>query len=588
MFRFDALPARPLAGISLLVQAYRVVGIIEAPSRFEAAAARRLMPLVGREIEVELLLSRWRQAVQGEGQIVLLSGEAGVGKSRIVRGFQDRLEAAPRTVPYFCTPYHQNSALRPVVDQLERRLGLRSDDSPNARLDKLQTELAELGGSMVVHLPMLASLLCFPVAVNRTVPDVKPAQLRQHVFEALFLTLQAMAKDGPTLMTVEDAHWIDPSTEEVLGLFVEQIRVLPILLIVTHRPEYVPPWSYAVHTTSLALNRLGRSECAVLIDLVAGGVSLPDEVAAQIVAKADGIPLFVEELSRTVLDSGLLVDQGDHFELAGTHLRLGIPASLQDALMARLDRLDTGREVAQIAAVIGRSFNLDLLVAAAQQSNIPVGDAVEKLCEAGLIYLQGSAPEAIYEFKHALIRDTAYESLLKTRRQAFHACIAQVLYAQYPAVAFTQPELLAHHYSAANMNEQAASEWARAGQLAAERAAYVEAVDHFGAALASLKGCDLDAGAAQAELEILLALAPALLVIKLWSAPEVLQTYLRARDLAAESGTAAQAFAATYGLYLQSIMTGRLRQAQDFARELLEMASQHADKSLQLPVIHSL
>lgn len=489
LFDWDDLGAQRLKGISQPVRAYRVRGESGAPSRFEAEAQKGLTPLVGRAEEIGLLLKRWEQAKEGGGQVVLLSGEAGTGKSRIVRAFRERLGEEPYSrVLYYCSPYHQHSAFYPAIEQLERALRLERTDVPDQKLDKLDAVLGNLGLPVRDFGPVLAAFLSLPVSERYPPLALSPDDRKRKTLEAMVATIEAMASQSPVLMVVEDAQWIDPSTLELVSLLIEQLRSARFFMLVTFRPEFASPWTGYAHVTALALNRLSQKECATMVAKVTGGKSLPQEVLEQIVAKTDGVPLFVEELTKNLLESGLLEEQSERFVLAGPLPPFAIPASLQDSLMARLDRLIAEvKNVAQLAATLGRIFSHELLAAVARLKEDALNDALAQLVAAGLVYRHGLPPAMAYEFKHALVQDAAYQSLLKSTRQQYHQRIACVLEERFPQIVETQPELLAHHYTEAHLTEKAVAYWQKAAEQAAERAGYVEALAHLAKALELIK-----------------------------------------------------------------------------------------------------
>ncbi|MFQ5937306.1 MAG: AAA family ATPase, partial [Acidiferrobacterales bacterium] len=588
LFDCDDLGLPQLKGISQPVNAYRVRQESGIPSRFEARATRGLAPMVGRDEEIGVLLKRWTQTRDGEGQVLLLSGEAGIGKSRIVRGFQERLKNELRNrVLYYCSPYHQNSAFYPAIDQLERALRFEKSDSEAQKLDKLEAMLGELGLRTQAVAPILAHLLslslddCYP---ERT---LSPEELKKKTLETIVALIEAMAAKEPVLMVVEDIHWIDPSTFKLISLLIEQLPFSRLFLLITFRPDFGLPWSAHGHITSLSLNRFDRKESTALISKVTKGKTLPEDVLEQIIAKTDGVPLFIEELTKTVLESDLLKDAGDRYALSGSLTRLAIPASLQDSLMARLDHLGTVKEVAQLAAVLGRRFSHELLVAASQLDQSVIGDALSRLVQAELIYRRGLPPDVTYEFKHALVQDTAYESLLKGQRQQYHQRVARVLEEQFLETAESEPEVVARHYTEAQLSEKAIEYWYKAGQRVSERFANVEAIAHLSRGLELIDGLPQTPERAKQELALNLALGPALMAIQGYAAPEVAPVYVRARELCQQVGMPSQLFAATWGLWLYSQQAGQLKKARGLAEEVLALAERQNHPAWRVQAHHA-
>ena len=467
LFRLIDLGPQHLKGFAEPLRAWQVEGQTRPEGRFEARQTAGLTPLVGRAEEIALLLRRWGQASHGEGQVVLVSGESGIGKSRLVRELGGHLENEPHSrILCQCTPHHTTSPLHPMIEQLERAASLESDDPPTVRLAKLEGLLVLTTHKLDQAVPLIANLLGIPVGERYPPLDLTPQRQKELLLEALQDRLAGLAVQQPVLLAYEDVHWIDPTTQELLALTIERIQRLRVLLIITFRPEFSPPWSSQPHISALALARLGRREGAAMVDRVAGRKALPAEVAAQIVAKTDGVPLFVEELTKTVLESGLLQDAGDHWELAGRLPPLAIPATLHDSLLARLDRLGPAKEIAQIGAALGREFGHAVLAAVADRPDAEVQCALDQLVAAELIFRRGAPPNVTYSFKHALVQDAAYGTLLKSRRQHLHARIAQVMEEQFPEIVETQPELLAQHYTGAGLTEQAIVHWEKAGDRA--------------------------------------------------------------------------------------------------------------------------
>jgi class 3 adenylate cyclase/tetratricopeptide (TPR) repeat protein len=483
-FDVEDLGDHDLKGIDSPVRAQRIRGAARSESRFDATRGGRYTPFVGREHEVALLLARWQQAGEGEGQVVLLVGEPGIGKSRIPRVLHERLAAEPHLrLQYQCSPYHTGSAFFPIIEQIERAAGLDRDDTPERKLDKLEAMLDLTPEALPVVAPLFGALLSLPI-------DRYPTRMlsiqkhRELTIGALVDHLVNLAQRQPVLIICEDAHWIDPSTLETMALLVERIRHTAILLVITCRPEFVPPWTAHGNVTLLNLNRLSKRYGAAMAVGLAGGKTLPAEVLTQILERTDGVPLFVEELTRTVLELGLLKDQGDRWELSGPLPALAIPSTLQDSLTARLDHLGSVKDLAQVGACIGREFDHAMLAAVAPMSGGELQDALDKLVASGLIFRHSSATESIYSFKHALVQDVAYDGLLKSRRQQIHERIARSLAHDFKDRANAQPELLALHLTRAGLIEQAVPQWRTATRSAIANNRHREALGYVDAGLA--------------------------------------------------------------------------------------------------------
>jgi len=428
LFRLRDLGQHEVKGIAAPVAAWAVEGVSDSESRFEAVRAAGLSDLIGREDELDFLLERQRLAWNGEGQIVLISGEAGIGKSRLAAALAERVAGEPHTrLRYQCSPYHTNSALRPFIAQLERAAGFKTDDTSEQRLDKLEAVLA-MGASQVQTVaPLFAALLSLPFGGRYPPLALSPTQQRRRTLAALLDQFEGLARRQPILLSFEDAHWADATSLELLDLTVERVRRLPVLALFTFRPEFEPPWAGLPNVATLTLGRLDRDDVENMVARLTGGHVLPAEVTEQIVAKTDGNPLFVEELTKTVLEAGILIESHDGYRLEGPLPPLAIPQTLQDSLMARLDRRAPVREIAQIGAAIGRDFSYSLLRAVVGRDETALKHGLDQLEQAGLVFRQGEPPDAAYSFKHVLVRDAAYESLLKSRRQQLHGQIARAL-----------------------------------------------------------------------------------------------------------------------------------------------------------------
>jgi class 3 adenylate cyclase len=459
-FTFHDLGLHRPKSVAMPLQVYQVVGATQVQHRLDITTPRGLTPLVGREPEVGLLRDRWAQVQAGRGHVVVLSGEAGIGKSRLVQVVKDELIGPTALrIEYRCSPYHQHSAFYPVIAHLERVLAWRQDDTPADRLRKLEEAVRPYPLPLAEVIPLFAALLAVPLPASYAPLTLPPQRQKQKTLEALLTWLLVLTERQPLLLVVEDLHWIDPSTLEFLSLLVDQGPTARLLTLLTCRPEFQPPWGLRTHLTPMTLQRLLQSQVEEMIARVTGGKALPPEVVAQLVARTDGVPLFVEELTKTVLESGLLRETQGHYALTGPLPPLAIPATLHNSLMARLDRLETVKAVAQLGAVLGRTFAYELLQAVSPLEEATLQHSLRQLVDAELVYQRGVPPQAAYTFKHALIQDAAYQSLLRSTRQQYHQRIAQVLAAQFPEIAESQPELVAHHYTEAGCNAQAVAYW---------------------------------------------------------------------------------------------------------------------------------
>ena len=485
LFELEDLGARDVKGIARPVRAWAALRPSGVESRFEALHASGLTELVGREEELELLFRRWSKAKTGEGQVVLLSGEAGIGKSRLTAAALERLAAEPHTrLRYFCSPQHTDSPLYPIISQMERAAGFAHEDNAQAKLDKLDVLLAQ-SSTPQQDAALFAEMLSLLNDGRYPSLELAAQQRRQKTLEALTAQLEALAHAKPVLMIFEDVHWVDPTSLEVLGRTVDRLKTLRVLLIVTYRPEFEPPWIGSPLVTALNINRLGDREIAAMIDSVTGNKSLSGSIRQDIIERTDGIPLFVEEITKAVLEA----ESGGDTERAVAAIpspSVPVPASLHASLMARLDRLGSAKGLAQIGAVIGREFPHALIAAVARKGEPELRSALDRLIGAGLLFRQGVPPHATYLFKHALVQDAAYGTLLREPRRSLHARIAETLESQFPEIAESQPELLARHYTEAGLIEKAARLWGTAGQRSLARSALVEAAEQLTRALAQI------------------------------------------------------------------------------------------------------
>jgi class 3 adenylate cyclase/predicted ATPase len=590
-FVLEDLGTHALKGVAEPMPVYRVLGPIEAHHDEDEAPTPGVPTLVGRDEEIGLLRRRWDQAREGLGQVVLVSGEAGIGKSALVRTARHHIgQEGVMRMTYHCSPYHMHSAFYPIIVHLERLFQFERDDLPGTRLSKLERLLTTYPFPLEEVVPLFAALLSVPLPEGAyPTLALTPQQQRQHTHDALLAWLVAEAERQPVLVVWDDVHWADPSTLENLALLVAQIPTSPILAVLTFRPEFVPPWPPRSHMTSLTLNRLERPQIEALVRQQAGGKTLPREVVAHIVAKTDGVPLFVEELTKMILESALLREETDHYALTGTLSAVTIPATLQDSLLARLDRLPTMREVAQIGAVIGREFAYEVLHALVTVDERTLLEGLGQLVATELLYQRGRPPRATYTFKHALVQDAAYQSLLRRTRQQYHQQVAELLEARFSETVATAPEVVAHHYTEAGCAAQALPLWQQAGERALQRSANLEAIEHLTKGLAVLATLPETTDRLQHELDLHVTLGPALMATRGYAAPEVEHTFARAWALCQRLGEGPdgpaptqslqppQRFPVLYGLCVLYWVGGKHRQARAQAEQFLHLAQRQED-----------
>lgn len=577
LFDFADLGSKDLKGIASPTRTWAVLRTRSSESRFEALHANELTDLVGRDEELELLTRRWTRAKGDKGQVVLLSGEPGIGKSRLIAGLLERLAGEPHgRLRYFCSPQHTDSALFPIISQIERAAGYSHDDTAQAKLDKLDALLAQSFASRP-DAALFAEMLSVPNDGRYPKRELTPQQRRQGMLEALTAQLEKLASQHPVLMIFEDIHWIDPTSLEVLNRTVERIKALPVLLIVTFRPEFNAPWTGQSRVTNLMLNRLEEPEAAAIIARVTENKALPAHLMAEIVRRTDGIPLFVEEMTKAVLEA--------QNETAAPALR--VPASLHGSLMARLDRLGSAKEVAQIGSAIGREFSDALLAAVARKAESELRSALDGLVAAGLLLRQGVPPHLTYLFKHTLVQDAAYGTLLREPRRALHARIIEALENQFVDIAKGQPELLAQHCDAAERYEKAAVYWRTAGEQAAHRGANVEAIEHFRRALLRNAQRSESIDRLHAELAILSQLGPALMSIHGWAATAVGEVLERATRVARRLEASRHLASPLTSLWLFRYARGELSQSDEISEELFRIARKLDDPELTLQAHHA-
>ena len=587
LFTFRSLGRREVKGISEPIAVWAVEGGAASESRFEAVRTARSIGFVGRKAEIEFVLSRQQLAWQGQGQAVLISGEAGIGKSRIVATLAESLVlGSHRRVRYQCSPYHTNSALHPFVAQLERAAGITSQDAPAQKLDKLEAMLALGTERVATATPLIAALLSIATGERYPPLGLSPVQQRRQTFAALLDQLEGLARQQPVLIVCEDMHWADATTLELFDLTVDRIRGLPILVLMTFRPEFEPPWAGLANVSLLRLDRLNRQDTRALVEQVTVGRQLPGEMMTQIIDRTDGIPLFVEELTKMVLESGLLVEDAGRYRLDSPLPPLAIPATLQDSLMARLDRLAPVKEVAQIGAAIGRDFSYTLLRCVAGRDDATLSAALGQLEEAELLLRRGTPPEASYSFKHALVQEAAYESLLKSRRQLLHKHIGDVLRDKFPIIAETEPEILAYHFTEAGLNAVALEWWRRAGQHALKRSAYSEAIAHLGKAVALADELPDEPGRTMNRLHLQIAYGRALRGSLGHSAPETVAAWTRARQFAADINDPVVLAPIHSGLFNACLTHGEIAPMRELADAIMSAANRRPESPVATVVAH--
>jgi class 3 adenylate cyclase/predicted ATPase len=578
LFELDDLGAKDLKGIAGPVRAWAALRPSSAEGRFEALHATDLTALVGREEELELLLRRWSKAKTGEGQVVLLSGEAGIGKSRLTAALLERVATEPHTrLRYFCSPQHTDSAFYPIIGQLERAAGLAHGDIPQARLDKLDTLLAQTATS-TQDAALFAEMLSLPNDGRYPALELAPQQRRQRTLEALTTQIEALTRSSPVLMIFEDAHWTDPTSLELFGRAVDRIATLRVLLIITFRPEFEPPWIGRPHVTPLTINRLAQRDIDFMIDRVVGNKLISASIRQDIIERTDGIPLFVEEMTKAVLEAET-EGEGRRTAAAVPSPALTVPASLHASLMARLDRLGPAKEVAQIGAAIGREFSHALLAAVMRKPEAELGSALDRLIQAGLLFRQGVPPHATYLFKHALVQDAAYGTLLRQPRRALHARIAETLESQFAEIAERQPELLARHCTDAGLIEKAAGLWGKAGQQSLARSALVEAVAQLTRALDQIAALPDTRTLRREQITLQVALITPLIHVKGYAAPETKAAVEQARLLIAQAEALGELpedplllFSVLYGFWVANYVAFNGEVSRELAAQFLALA----------------
>lgn len=584
--RFELSRAGPfqLKGFAGAVPAWSVDALRRSQGRFEAAREQvALTPLVGRDAEISRLLVAWREASEGRGRVILLQGEPGIGKSRLTHALRERLSALdPVTLQCQCSPYHTNSALYPIIELLEFRARFAREDTVEQKLGKLERLLAGRSDRVTEHLSVFATLLSLPLEPNPALA-MSPQRRLERTLEALADQIEDLAHERPVLMVFEDCHWIDPTSQRALDVLIPRLDKLRVLLVITHRPEYVPSWNQP-HVDRLALDRLARTESAGMVNTITSGKSLPLQVLEQIVERTDGVPLFVEELTKSVLESDWLRDAGDRYELAGSLPALAIPTTLKASLVARLDRLASERSIIQLGACIGREFSRELLARVSREGDDALDDALDRLAEAGLVSSRGTRPAVVYAFKHALIQDAAYWMLLEGQRQDFHRRIAQTLATDFADRVANEPELLAHHYTNAGPEGAAAAAhwWGEAGKLATHRVALREATTHFRQGLAIVETLQPSDERDQLELGIREPFNGALTALAGWASTEVGSNAAAILALTERRPASQARRTGLWAMWVNTTTKGRIRDALQWAQRLLDEGGQADDLDMRI------
>jgi class 3 adenylate cyclase/tetratricopeptide (TPR) repeat protein len=587
LFELEGFGAKDLKGITGPVQAWAALRASSAESRFEALHTTGLTALVGREEELELLLRRWSKAKIGEGQVVLLSGEAGIGKSRLTAALLERLAAEPHTrLRHFCSPHHSDSAFYPIIGQMVRAAGLARDDTPQAKLDKLDAMLAQSSTS-AEDAALFADMLSVSNDGRYPTLDLTPQQRRQRTLEASVLQVVVFTRQNPVLMIFEDAHWTDATSLELFGRIVDRIPNLRVLLIITFRPEFEPPWIGRPYVTALSINRLAQREVDAMIDRVIGNKPLAASIRQEIIERTDGIPLFVEEMTKAVLEAES-EGAAEHTAAAVPPTAVTVPASLHASLMARLDRLGAAKEVAQIGAAIGREFSHALVAAVVRKPEGELGLALSRLIQTGLLFRQGVPPHATYLFKHALVQDAAYGTLLREPRRSLHARIAEILESRFLEIAENQPELLARHCTEAGLVEKAVGYWLRAGKNAAVRYANIEAIAHLRRGTEALDRLPGGLKKDRVDLDLQLALGPCVIATQGAGSSMAATTFARARQLCERLGDPPEYLHVMYWLLLAFTLGGDLPKAREACTTLLGLAEARGDRPAVLNAMRGL
>ena len=587
-FEYEELGWHSLKGIPDAIKLWRVAGVSTVRGRFESRVVGGLTPLVGRAEEIALLRSRWDHATDGDGQLILLSAAAGLGKSRMTQTFREHLEdPAVTCVQFFGSPFHVNSAFYPFIKQLEWAAGIDRTDTASQKLDKLEAILEGSVKGKAEVCALVADLLSIPFGERYPPLQLTEAVQKERTMEVLEEQLVLLSRQASVLVVFEDTHWIDPTSIELMDRIIRRIVDLPVMIIATYRPEFTPPWTDLGHVTMLKLNLLGRSQVIDFIHKTAGGKMVPEAIVAQIASKSQGVPLFVEEITRAILESGELEDDGERFVLRGSIRDFTIPSTLQDSLIARLDRLGVAKDVALTASIIGREFSYELLEAVARVPPATLLEGLEQLVRSDLLGQRGAPPQSRYTFKHALIRDAAFQSVLIARRRELHERIAEVLASRFPEVAETEPELLAHHYTEANSIDRALAYWRQAAERAATRLAYIEALGHVERSRKLVAALPESPERDEWELIFLVVEGPSRMALDGWDSPSARQLYEKARAVAERLGRPAEVFRSIWGLWMGAHSSGQHARAHELLQEVFGLLAETKDPEYVVQAHHA-
>ncbi len=583
LFELEDWGTHRVKGISEPVHAWRAVRERFSASRFEAVHQGDVGAHVGRDHETAELNRLWKEACSGSGQVVMISGEPGIGKSRVVQALRDDIGDAPHhPVRLQCSAHYSSTALYPFIDYLRRASQISRDDDDEVRITKLAELLVIAGQVPEQRIALLSALLSISASARFPLPELTPQAQRRLTLEAFVEQFDQLARQKPVLLILEDLHWADPTSLELLGLLMEHGRSVPSLIALTFRPDFSPLWESAGPVSRLELSRLSADDAKALVRQVTEGKPLPEEVMTQILEKTDGVPLFIEELTKALLESEMICEEADGYKLSRPLPPLGVPTTLQDSLMARLDHLAPVREAAQIGAVIGRTFSYELLSLVSPMRASQLRIALRQLADSELISPQGDPPEAAYTFKHALVQDAAYGSLLRSRRQELHARIAEVLEEKFPESSETHPELIAWHYTAGQRSKRAVIYWQRAGQLAIQRSAHLEAIQQLSNGLEQVRQLPTSSEHEALELELRSLLGMALMVTRGYAAEDVLVNFERARELCGALGESPRVFAVLFGLWLFHLVRGDREESSELAEQILSFAERTEESGMQV------